>query len=222
MALITCPECGNKISDRAKICIHCGFPIYEVECEKLDQEILDLNTKTNELLKRLKEMGALKDEDFDKNESSIEVPESQNDYLSLYKENRLSKKVVLKKPLKDKLIAIKYIREYMKMGLKDAKDLAEAEESVVCDGVTVSIAEDVKDFFEKKDVAAEILDSDTPLQTTMSGFAELSAPVSCPRCGSTEYYAGAAGYSVIFGWVGSGATRLTCLKCGYKWKPGKK
>ena len=100
MALITCPECGNKISDRAKICIHCGFPIYEVECEKLDQEILDLNTKTNELLKRLKEMGALKDEDFDKNEFSIEVPESQNDYLSLYKENRLSKKSCIKKTVK--------------------------------------------------------------------------------------------------------------------------
>lgn len=27
MALITCPECGNAVSDKAASCIHCGFPI---------------------------------------------------------------------------------------------------------------------------------------------------------------------------------------------------
>lgn len=29
MALINCPECNNNISDRAKVCIHCGFPLDE-------------------------------------------------------------------------------------------------------------------------------------------------------------------------------------------------
>lgn len=27
MALIKCPECGGKVSDRAENCIHCGYPI---------------------------------------------------------------------------------------------------------------------------------------------------------------------------------------------------
>lgn len=27
MAMIKCPECGNNVSDMAKACIHCGFPI---------------------------------------------------------------------------------------------------------------------------------------------------------------------------------------------------
>lgn len=27
MAIIQCPECGKEISDKAKICIHCGCPI---------------------------------------------------------------------------------------------------------------------------------------------------------------------------------------------------
>lgn len=27
MALISCPDCGNNISDKASICIHCGCPI---------------------------------------------------------------------------------------------------------------------------------------------------------------------------------------------------
>jgi cell division protein FtsL len=31
MALITCPECRNEISDIANICVHCGFPISKVE-----------------------------------------------------------------------------------------------------------------------------------------------------------------------------------------------
>ena len=27
MALISCPECGKEISDRAECCPHCGFPL---------------------------------------------------------------------------------------------------------------------------------------------------------------------------------------------------
>ncbi|MDR0850573.1 MAG: hypothetical protein LBN07_03770 [Christensenellaceae bacterium] len=26
MVIITCPECENKISDKAECCIHCGCP----------------------------------------------------------------------------------------------------------------------------------------------------------------------------------------------------
>lgn len=40
MALITCPECGEKISDKADICIHCGYPIknYIDENSKIEEE----------------------------------------------------------------------------------------------------------------------------------------------------------------------------------------
>ena len=31
MALIKCPECGRDISDKAKACIHCGYPIPRVQ-----------------------------------------------------------------------------------------------------------------------------------------------------------------------------------------------
>ena len=27
MALIHCPECNKEVSDRAEICVHCGYPI---------------------------------------------------------------------------------------------------------------------------------------------------------------------------------------------------
>lgn len=29
MALIECPECGGKVSDKAPTCIHCGYPLQE-------------------------------------------------------------------------------------------------------------------------------------------------------------------------------------------------
>lgn len=31
MALIKCPECGKDISSLSKSCIHCGFPLTEIE-----------------------------------------------------------------------------------------------------------------------------------------------------------------------------------------------
>ena len=47
MALIKCPECGKEVSDRAAVCIHCGFPISELganaydHTDTLDQEYED-------------------------------------------------------------------------------------------------------------------------------------------------------------------------------------
>lgn len=29
MALIKCSECGKEISDKAKVCIHCGCPVFK-------------------------------------------------------------------------------------------------------------------------------------------------------------------------------------------------
>jgi ribosomal protein L7/L12 len=31
MALIKCPECGKEISDKASACIHCGFPLNNID-----------------------------------------------------------------------------------------------------------------------------------------------------------------------------------------------
>ena len=36
MALITCPECGKEISDRADTCPHCGYPIKKEENNVID------------------------------------------------------------------------------------------------------------------------------------------------------------------------------------------
>lgn len=38
MALISCPECGKEISDRAKVCVHCGYPISRVQLHSAPAE----------------------------------------------------------------------------------------------------------------------------------------------------------------------------------------
>ena len=42
MALINCPECNKQISDKAKICINCGYPI-----EDIMQQSANENLQTN-------------------------------------------------------------------------------------------------------------------------------------------------------------------------------
>lgn len=39
MALHRCPECNAKISDQAKICIHCGFSFEAENLDRYQQEL---------------------------------------------------------------------------------------------------------------------------------------------------------------------------------------
>lgn len=56
MALIKCPECGKEISDKAKQCIHCGYPLEDIKInicningKKVDLSwmLQDVNSMTN-------------------------------------------------------------------------------------------------------------------------------------------------------------------------------
>lgn len=45
-------------------------------------------------------------------------------------------------------------------------------------------------------------------------------PVCCPQCGSTSIATVNRGYSLIWGFIGSGKPMNVCQKCGYRFKPG--
>lgn len=48
MALIKCPECGNQISDKSKTCIHCGYPLDNIESTELyNMVLINADTKAN-------------------------------------------------------------------------------------------------------------------------------------------------------------------------------
>ncbi|MCF0243250.1 MAG: hypothetical protein HUK06_00650 [Bacteroidaceae bacterium] len=53
MALINCPECKGKVSSKAAVCIHCGYPLKKVKNkteEKLQAELEELKRLNKTLL----------------------------------------------------------------------------------------------------------------------------------------------------------------------------
>ncbi len=44
MALINCPECGKQISDKAKVCIHCGFELNFEKCPECGAPLFSADT----------------------------------------------------------------------------------------------------------------------------------------------------------------------------------
>lgn len=50
--LIECPDCGRRISDRAKVCPDCSCPIAEVMAERRAAEALEESLKTRRSLER--------------------------------------------------------------------------------------------------------------------------------------------------------------------------
>ena len=120
-----------------------------------------------------------------------------------------------------KIPAIKVVREVLNMGLAEAKEFVEQPTPyvVVKDGLTQNQANLIAQKFQTINVDARIYDSDAPVSFASS--TKDTNIICCPQCGSTEYHAGARGFSIVTGFIGSGKTVLTCLRCGHRWKPGK-
>jgi len=50
MALINCPECGREISDQAKNCVHCGYPIFLINGKIVNPDyVLTAKGKSHDL-----------------------------------------------------------------------------------------------------------------------------------------------------------------------------
>ena len=65
-----------------------------------------------------------------------------------------------------------------------------------------------------------IIKSNAEIKNTESTI--IISKLSCPRCGATTIATINKGYSLLFGFLGSGKPINVCQKCGYKWSPGKK
>lgn len=48
---------------------------------------------------------------------------------------------------------------------------------------------------------------------------EKNNTVKCPKCGCTDIGVANRGYSLVWGFIGSGKSMNVCKKCGHKWKP---
>lgn len=87
MSIIKCPECGKDVSDKAKYCIHCGFPIEEYVSENrndkqsgnelngsdIKSDTTELNENEETLIEKDCVQGdkGIKDKDIQDNKSKI-------------------------------------------------------------------------------------------------------------------------------------------------------
>lgn len=178
MALISCPECGKQISDAAKACIHCGYP--------LQSEAVAPSPSTSK-----------------------------------------AKKVVLPDKLQSEIVAMQIICQVTGRSVREAKDIIDQPLPVVVSGVDIAKAEEIVRLFQTKGIAAQIAEDDevivSPIQrdTPVSSATSASPRPVCPRCKSTALATVNRGYSLLWGFIGSGTPLNVCQSCGYKFKPGQ-
>ena len=97
--------------------------------------------------------------------------------------------------------------------------------AVVIRGVAKQTADEIQRLLNKEGCAISIIDSNeqtesyTMNQVKATGLYKKYQPLTCPRCGSTAITTGSRGYSLVWGFAGSGKTVNRCGKCGYSWKP---
>lgn len=96
---------------------------------------------------------------------------------------------------------------------------------VITRGVAYKTAEEIRRLLEKEGCTISLVNSGetkevfTLDQVKASGLYKKYQPLTCPRCGSTAVTTGSRGYSLVWGFAGSGKTVNRCGKCGYSWKP---
>lgn len=166
MSLIKCPECDKEISDKAKCCIHCGYPLKELKNTKdVNHENLSINN--NKYSVKLTSKG----------DSSVKT--------------------------------IKVIREELKLGLTEAKELMD-NLSIIKANVSIEEAEDLKFKIESVGGKVAILDQD---QTAIYQSSQESKTTRCPRCGGTAFTPVKRKFSILAGFA-TNKIDLVCNNCG--------
>lgn len=200
MALIKCPECSKEISDKAEICVHCGYPISKwikeenSDSSQSNEDIKDDNPN-NIYLYREKEYNLTELVDYIKENTYPDVEINSQTwaearhilrtYISIGKEEDL---------------LISYIHKYRMLGT----------------------TKDRKKYYEhKKTYVSHTQFNYAPANSNKNNMYNPSQNVvRCPRCGSTSVTTEEQGYG-LFGWIGASQKKNLCQKCGHKWWPGR-
>ena len=138
--------------------------------------------------------------------------------------------VILEDACGDKLEAVRFIREVVTppRGLREAIDIIESLPNTIVYSVSQADGREIVSKLSEIGCSARIEKSsnqpgsknETCKCDAKSTFLfTKDQPLKCPRCGSTAITTGSRGYSLVWGFAGSGKTVNRCGKCGYSWKP---
>lgn len=206
MALISCPECGKEISDKAITCPNCGIPLEEALKE----------------LEYTKDIDYVIDADTTKckacaNCGSIYTDPADEGYRKGYCIECRDKR------LYDKLIKIDY-------SIKDFNDLTEYSPSYRMAAKKMLFVKYVQDWesLDKESITYKLNIENLfnggkgEIHDRLAAEMKQSNIPTCPTCGSTSIKRisdKSRGMSVLFFGLASGKIGKTfeCRNCGYRW-----
>lgn len=82
-----------------------------------------------------------------------------------------------------------------------------------------SFMQAMEDLKQKDPIEYQLKLSQFKTQVEQQKNSDDSNKVHCPKCGCTDIGVTNRGYSLMWGFIGSGKSMNVCKKCGYKWKP---
>lgn len=217
MALIKCPECGKEVSNMAAACPNCGYGIREHFEEQ--QRVLSAIERQRVSEIRKQEAATKANQERERKIEETKLPEKPKKGRIIFNTIMwgimaligwfgvftglgiiwlviaiLSTIVVISAP--------QFYKEEVRKYEYATENPNEYKRSVV--------EEEERRTAEAKEQARKRLDALNAKANT--------AP-RCPKCGSTYISTVNRGYSVVWGFIGSGKAMNVCQKCGHKWKP---
>ena len=70
MALINCPECGKEVSDKAEVCIHCGYPLADmIKSELVEESKIHVTINKTEINEQI--INLIKDSEYPLSEKDL-------------------------------------------------------------------------------------------------------------------------------------------------------
>ena len=90
----------------------------------------------------------------------------------------------------------------------------DTEKTVMCKDIGIVKCEIKRPYYDSPIIGMDNQAIESPIHYDPSSVAP-----KCPKCGSSTVVTGRKGFSVMTGFIGSGATMNRCGRCGHKWKP---
>ena len=210
MALIKCPECGGQVSDKADVCIHCGYPI-----KNIDNTLIREETNKEIVLTDKEKVIALAKDGL-KVQAIKEIQSQTN--LNLHEARKLLENMNITK------VSTILPKKVMKKAPKIIK-------CPVCDN---NIYENVEKCFycgtefreySKSHKQTEIVDNEIKRQILFQEHDRLreqeilsktnDTTVRCPKCGSTQIQMVSRKWSLLTGFLTNKVDRV-CMNCKHK------
>ena len=135
-------------------------------------------------------------------------PLKQDDKLAI-DPTSLYKIRIIKNDSDNRLELIKFIAQTINQTPGRVLNLMNKNPDDLLRGLTDTQAKSLKEYFDSHNITYSLSKDDDNYNNLLK----------CPKCGSTAISTGKRGYSLLTGFIGSGATMNRCAKCGHKWQP---